>query len=111
MPPRWKSDQVWTATHSPGRAFFSWRRNSGNASTMPQKLALPVRGLSTGTEDLTCLSRFSDSVLISCGLSVTILGPSFDWRQYALGHPEHPVDIAMDLLWLAVVPDCASFCP
>jgi len=37
--------------------------------------------------------------------SVTIFGPSLDWREYAFGHTDHPLNFAVDLLWLGVPPD------
>jgi hypothetical protein len=30
---------------------------------------------------------------------VTILGPWHDWREDTVGHTEHPVNVAVDLLW------------
>jgi hypothetical protein len=36
---------------------------------------------------------------------VTILGPSHDWREDALGYTEDPVNVAVDLLWSCIASD------
>jgi hypothetical protein len=36
---------------------------------------------------------------------VIILGPSHDWQEDALGYAEHPVNVAVDLLWSCIAPD------
>ena len=36
---------------------------------------------------------------------MTILGPSLVWRKDAFGHAQHPVNVAVDLLWPCIAPD------
>ena len=36
---------------------------------------------------------------------MTILGPSRDWREDTVGHTEHAVNFAVDLLWSCIASD------
>ena len=36
---------------------------------------------------------------------MTILGPSHDWREDTVGDTEHPVNVAVDLLWSCIASD------
>jgi len=37
--------------------------------------------------------------------SVTISGPSLDWRKDAFAHTQHAINVAVDLLWSCIAPD------